>query len=228
MLHEKDETGSTNDDAKALASQGAPHGTAVLARRQRHGRGRAGRPFLSPEGGLYLSVVVRPRAAPRQWSLLPLAAGAHVAAALRLAGFPAVVKWPNDILLGGDKLAGILVESTWGQRPFAIVGLGINVERAPIAGATSLRAHGEPPAWRELAERLRAAIVAACDQLDAGGADAVLPDVRALCVTLGKRISWENGDGVAVDVAEDGALVVEANGGARQRVLAGDVRIEQA
>ena len=138
-LHEKDETTSTNDDAKALAERGAPMGDAVLARSQTRGRGRASRSFLSPEGGLYLSVVLRPRRPPDEWSLVPLMAGAVVARELRRDGFDARLKWPNDVLLGAEKVGGILVESRWGDSPFAVVGIGLNVDRVPeVPSATSL------------------------------------------------------------------------------------------
>lgn len=230
MIVEKDETGSTNDDAKAMALAGAPHGAAVLARAQSAGRGRAGRRFLSPEGGLYLSVVLRPRAPPHHWGLLPVAIGARVVNALRLAGFPATLKWPNDVLLDGLKAGGILVESRMGSAPFAIVGLGLNLASAPrgTEGATFLSRHAPAPEPRALAETMRAAIVGACDALDAGGAAAALPDIRAVCATLGRRVEWEKGEGVAVDVAEDGTLVVERTDGARERIVAGDVRLRVA
>jgi len=228
LIHERSTTASTNDDAKQLALAGAAHGDAVLSRVQTAGRGRAGRSFASPEGGLYLSVVLRPRAPPASWGLLPLAVGARVAATLRRAGFPVALKWPNDLLVGSQKLGGILVESSLGERPFAVVGLGLNVEGAPVEGATSLRAHGEPPAWRALAEALRAAIAGASDALDRDGGRDLLPEIRAHCVTLGKKVAWEKGEGVAVDVDDDGALLVETAGGARERVVAGDVQIRQA
>ena len=162
-LHEKDETTSTNDDAKDLAERGAPMGEAVLARRQTRGRGRAGRAFVSPEGGLYLSVVLRPRRPPDEWGLVPLLAGVVVAHELRRDGYDARLKWPNDILLSGKKLGGVLVESRWGEAPFAVVGIGLNVEGVPdVTDATSLaswQARARPPPARALAERLVTALV---------------------------------------------------------------------
>lgn len=223
MLHEKDETASTNDDARELALAGAPHGTAVLARAQTRGRGRAGRSFASPPGGLYLSVVLRPRAPPHRWALLPLVAGARVAATLGALGHDARVKWPNDILLGDKKLGGILVESRLGAQPFAVVGVGLNLGTAPLPDAARLGPGA--PAPRALAERLIAALVEGAAQLDADP-EAALADVRARCATLGRKVEWEEEEGLAVDVAEDGALVVEAQG-ARRRIVAGDVRLRQ-
>lgn len=222
---EKEETRSTNDDARELALDGAPHGSAVLARRQLAGRGRAGRSFSSPEGGLYLSVVLRPRSPPAQWGPLPLIAGAAAACALRADGFPAELKWPNDLLLRGRKVGGILVETRFDADPFAIVGVGINVDLRPsVEGATALAEHGRAPDTRALARAIHAALLARIARLDTEGPRGVLAEARALCGTLGRRIAWEKGDGVAIDLAEDGSLVVDVDG-ARSRVVAGDVRI---
>lgn len=227
MLVEKAETASTNDDARALASKGAPHGTAVVADRQTAGRGRAGRAFASPEGGLYVSVVLRPSAPPEHWSLLPLLAGAAAASALRERGFPVETKWPNDLMICGRKLGGVLVESRLGPDPFAIVGIGANVRTRPadVPGSTCLAEHGIAPDARRLAETVRVGVVARVAKLDLDGPGGVLPEARALCSTLGRRIEWEKGDGVAVDLAEDGALLVDMDG-ATVRAVAGDVRLK--
>lgn len=228
MLVEKESTGSTNDDVRELAVQGAPQGAAVLAHAQTAGRGRAGRHWASPDGGLYLSVLLRPGMPLERWGLLPLACGAAVAATLREGGFDAVVKWPNDVLLGERKVAGVLVETRLGDERFAVVGIGVNVGRAPegVPEATGLAEHGRAPGRRELAERLVAAVLERAERLERHGEEAVLAEVRGMCVTLGRRVEWEKGEGVAVDVAEDGALVVESRG-RRERVLAGDVRVRQ-
>lgn len=224
-LVEKEETASTNDDAHALAEAGAPHGAAVLAKRQTRGRGRAGRAFSSPEGGMYLSVVLRPAFPPAQWSLLPLAAGLAVVEELRARGYDAGLKWPNDVMLGGRKAGGVLVESRWGAAPHAVVGVGLNLREAPVPEATALAGHGDsPPGPRELAEALVARLVGRVDAWAREGPAGVVAGVRAACVTLGREVEWEKGEGVAVDVAEDGALVVRVAGG-HERVLAGDVRV---
>lgn len=226
LLVEKAETGSTNDDARELALAGAPHGAAVLASRQLAGRGRAGRAFASPVGGLYLSVVLRPTSPPASWSVLPLLVGAGAASALRRLGCPAELKWPNDIMLGARKLGGVLVESRLGPESFAIAGLGLNVRASPadVPEATSLAAYTRPPDARALAEDVRAAILARVARLDAGGPRAVMPETRALCGTLGRRVEWEKGEGLAVDVDDAGALVVDSDG-ERMRIVAGDVRV---
>ena len=227
MLVEKAETASTNDDARALAIEGAPHGTAVFAERQTQGRGRAGRSFASPAGGLYLRVVVRPTAPTEAWTLLPLLAGAAAACELRERGFPIELKWPNDLVIGGRKLGGVLVESRLGRDAFAIVGIGLNVRGVPpdVLDATCLAEHGVAPDPRALAEKIRSAILARVARLDIDGPPRVLPEARALCGTLGRRVQTEKGAGIALDVADDGALVVEMQG-SPVRIVAGDVRLK--
>lgn len=228
MLIEKHETSSTNDDARLLALDGAPHGTAVLARRQRAGRGRDGRSFSSPEGGMYLSVVLRPAAPAARWGLIPIAAGVAVVDALAARGFDARVKWPNDVLLGEGKVAGVLVESHFDGSPFAIVGIGVNVLGTPLdaPGATCLAAHGRAPPPRALALDVQRALLAECDRVARAPRETVAR-AREKCATIGRAVEWDGGAGVAVDVDEDGALVVE-NKGRRLRIVAGDVRVRQA
>lgn len=226
MLVEKAATGSTNDDARDLALGGAPHGAAVLAASQSAGRGRAGRGFLSPEGGLYLSVVLRPRAPPHHWSVLPLLAGSAAACALRERGFPVELKWPNDLMIGGRKLGGILVESRMGPSPFAIVGIGANLASAPrgLDEATALSAHGIVPERRALAEAIREALLARAARMDERGPASLMHEARALCATLGRRVEWEKTEGIAVGLADDGALLVDV-AGSTTRVVAGDVKL---
>ena len=109
---ELEECGSTNDEADALARAGAPHGTVVIARAQRAGRGRDGRVWASPrDAGLYLSAVIRPPLAPAAVPPVTLAIGVGVCDAARALGAPALLKWPNDVLVHGKKLAGVLVEA---------------------------------------------------------------------------------------------------------------------
>lgn len=120
---------STSDRAKDLAREGAREWTVVLADRQLAGRGRHGRPWVSPPGNVFLSVVLRPRADVRV-ALLPLLAGVAVAEALELeAGLPASLKWPNDVQVRGRKVGGILVEGSTGGAgmEWAVVGIGVNL-----------------------------------------------------------------------------------------------------
>lgn len=124
-----EETESTNTLLKKMAMEGAVPGTVVAARRQTSGRGRMGRSFVSPEGGLYLSMLLEPPFSPQDnLSLTPCTAVAAVRAVKRLCGIEPDIKWPNDLLLEGKKLCGILCESLFFQeRQFVILGLGLNL-----------------------------------------------------------------------------------------------------
>lgn len=227
VLHEKEETQSTNDDVRTLAKQGAPHGTAVLAHRQTAGRGRAGRSFASPTGGAYLSILLRPRAPAGRWGVLPLAVGVGALDALADHGFQATLKWPNDILIDRRKVGGILVEGTFGAEPFAVVGIGINVRATPadLPDATCLAAHAPPPEPRALADALVARVLDETRRWEED-AKATLARARAACVTLGRPVEWDKEEGRAIDIDDDGALIVEYQGG-RVRIVAGDVRVRE-
>lgn len=169
-----DEVGSTNDEVMARAREGAPHGLAVRARRQTAGRGRRDHAWSSPAGGLYLSVLLRPRVPERLLSGLSVACGVGAARALRAAGAEAVrLKWPNDLVCGARKLGGILVEtSRSADGPLAVCGLGVNLrtpvlERAdaqalpPVGLEECLAAGSEPPDVDELAESVREEVLRA-------------------------------------------------------------------
>jgi BirA family biotin operon repressor/biotin-[acetyl-CoA-carboxylase] ligase len=132
-LHFSPVTDSTNSDAQAAARGGAPHGSVYFADEQLAGRGRGDHAWRSAAGeGLYVSVLLRPRIPPIRLPLLPLAAGLAAAEAVReVAGLAADLRWPNDVLIGPRKVAGILVEAktSGGMVDFAVVGIGINVHQ---------------------------------------------------------------------------------------------------
>lgn len=223
-----DETDSTNDRAKELARAGAPHGAAVLARRQTAGRGRMGRSFLSPEGGLYLSAVLRPELPPDRWPLVtPLAAVAVCRAVERETGVSCAVKWVNDLLLGGKKLCGILCESAGGA---VVCGVGLNLRPPP---------GGWPPELRDLATALpvpvdRAALARAvlhelltlCAALPDTG---FLDEYRARSAVPGKAVTVRdpNGDydAVAEGIDDRAGLVVALPDGTRRTLRAGEISI---
>ncbi len=150
-LHRFDTVGSTNDEAKALARAGAAPGTLVWATEQTAGRGRRGRAWLSPPGNLYLSLVLRPDGAPSRAAQLGFVAALGLGDALApLLGpaLPLSYKWPNDLLVNGKKLAGILLESETsaaGGVDFVVIGIGVNIRSMPDDvefPATSLAAEG--------------------------------------------------------------------------------------
>lgn len=231
------EIGSTNDEAKRLAAAGAPEGTLVLADTQTAGRGRQGRTWHTPPGAaLAFSLVLRPAVSAVQAARLTMLAGVAVCAALeQVAGVRPALKWPNDLLLGGRKAGGILVESGLaGDRlDYAVVGIGLNVSAAPPPAqvqfpATALEAEAGRPIDR-LA--LLAAILEAAAAHYAG-----LAEGRALPAAWQARLAWlgqpvvahtADGEltGLAEGVDEDGALLVRLASGEQRRLLAADVRL---
>lgn len=214
-LHFFPEVDSTNRVLRQLARQGAAEGTAVVAERQSAGRGRLDRAWHSPAGGLYLSVLLRPV------PLLSLRLGVAAARAVEeTCRFGPELKWPNDLLVEGRKLGGILVES---EGEWAVAGVGINVEATrfpPGLSATSLRLLGHQVAPADLGRVLLREL----ESVYRGPFR--LADYEARCGTLGRRVRVETPAGSLAGVARridlDGALVVETNSG-EVRVLAGDV-----
>jgi BirA family transcriptional regulator, biotin operon repressor / biotin---[acetyl-CoA-carboxylase] ligase len=210
--------GSTNDRARELAAAGAPHGTLVTAGHQRAGRGRQGRTWIAPPGSaLLMSVVVRD--SPR---LLPLVAGVAVAAAI---GPEAAIKWPNDVLVGGRKVAGILVEAR-PQDGWAVVGVGVNVAVRPEDLPEDVRARagtlGRTPAD---VEPLLEAVLAALEDRLAVPAEAVLAEWRERDALAGHEITWAGGRGLATGVDGEGRLLVVLPEGGRTALDAGEVHL---
>jgi BirA family biotin operon repressor/biotin-[acetyl-CoA-carboxylase] ligase len=225
---------STSDRLKSLARAGAPEWTAVLAERQTGGRGREGRAWASPAGGLYLSVLLRPRFA--EVGLVPLAAGVAVAEAVGELGVRAELKWPNDVLASGRKLAGILSEAASGPRgvEWVAIGIGVNVTVEPAAlpaelsgRATSLRVEGAPdtPA-PAVAAAVLDRLAVWYDALAESPGRVVSAWRSRSAPWWGGRVEVKTGEGVLegrlVDVDGDGALVVEVEG-ERRRLRSGEV-----
>jgi BirA family biotin operon repressor/biotin-[acetyl-CoA-carboxylase] ligase len=140
-----DEVTSTNDVAKRHAKEGEAEGLVIVAKRQTQGRGRQGREWVSPEGGLYLSILLRPGFDPKELTRLTVYSAVPVAKAIeKVTGLRTEMKWPNDIQIEGRKVAGLLVEgsSQQGKIAYVVLGIGINVNTAPqelgVEGASSL------------------------------------------------------------------------------------------
>lgn len=217
------QTASTNAVVAERARAGEAGGLVVVAEAQTAGRGRLDRSWLSPpRAGLTFSVLVRPELPAAQWPWLPLWTGLAVAAALRdRAEVDAVLKWPNDVLIGERKVCGVLAEVP--EAGAAVLGIGLNVttgaEELPHAQATSLRLEQAATTDRDTVLRavLRALIRVLADPEQARA------DYRALCRTVGRGVRVElPGDravqGTAEGVDDDGRLVVEG-----QAYGAGDV-----
>ena len=235
------EIGSTNDAVMAAGRAGKAEGLTILADRQTAGRGRRGRPWASPAGvGLYTSVLLRPQQSPARLPLLTLVAGLGVAEAIEeIAGVAARLKWPNDVLVEGRKVAGILAEtaSADGEVGYVVIGIGINVNRAPqdlpqglVPVATSLAlATGRPIPRGELAAALYNALDRWYLVFRQGRIESILAAGRERSATLGRPVDVladeEGWQGVAVDLDADGALLVREESGEIRRVIASDVSI---
>jgi BirA family transcriptional regulator, biotin operon repressor / biotin---[acetyl-CoA-carboxylase] ligase len=191
--------GSTNARARELADTGAPHGTLVTASEQTAGRGRQGRTWVTPPGtAIAASVILRSFD-----DLLPLRAGLAVA---DLAGGAARVKWPNDVLLDGRKVAGILVEAR--APDWAIVGIGVNVTGVPPEVADIATSLGRDDVEGALDE-----LLAALDRRVAQPAEPALAALRERDALLGRRVRWSGGEGVGAGIDATGALLVETPSG---------------
>jgi BirA family biotin operon repressor/biotin-[acetyl-CoA-carboxylase] ligase len=229
-IHRVDVVDSTQSMLARLAREGAPDGTVVTARHQTGGRGRRGRAWWDAPGeSLLLSVLLRPAVPAGHLSQLSLVAALAVTDALAAAGVMGRIRWPNDVLVGGSKISGILPDAvcgTDGRVEHAIVGIGINLDQRSfppeLAGqATSLRlltGRAHDPA------RVEAAVLTALgvryDAWLSGGFDALRDAWRSRSSTIGARVRLpDGGDGVAVDVDGDGALLVDAGGGTLTRVV---------
>ena len=231
-LHTADEVDSTNARVKDWAAGGAPEGAVLIAERQSAGRGRRGRSFYSPEGtGLYMSILLRPAFAAEHTPLITTAAAVAVCRAIRETGADARIKWVNDVLIGERKVCGILCEGVPGA--YAVLGIGVNL--CDPAG-------GFPP---ELAAAAGSVFGAACTQNERCGLAArileafysiyrALPDAafmdeyRARNLVPGKRVrvlSEPPYEARAVSILDDGALLVQTDGGETRRIGSGEVSV---
>lgn len=240
-----DELDSTNNCAKTLAQSGAPDGTAVTADSQTAGRGRMDRSFQSPRGqGIYLSVLLRPPLPPDRLPPVTALAGVSVCAAVeRVCGVRPGLKWPNDPVLEGKKLCGILtemsLEAETGRVQSLVLGIGVNVGQGPEdfspeirEAATSLRqVLGRPVSRPQLTAALLEELDRAYAALLAGDLSEYLAAYRRRCVNLGKTvrlIPFGGGEGEtarAVDIDEAFSLVVRGEDGRERTVRSGEVSV---
>ena len=231
---------STNDTLKQWAAEGAPQGTVLISGEQLGGKGRLGRSFHSPAGtGVYLSILLRPGCAPGEiMHLTCAAAAAMVEAVEQAAGFRPSIKWTNDLVFGRQKLGGILTELGLhaGALDYCIIGIGINClqkkedfppELQEMAASLSMAA-GHPVSPALLAARMMEALFAMSETLLTGKA-AMLAAYRENCITLGTEISLLRGGevrhGKALDIDEDGGLIVRFDSGGMETVSSGEVSI---
>jgi BirA family biotin operon repressor/biotin-[acetyl-CoA-carboxylase] ligase len=227
--------GSTNDEAARLARAGARHGTVVIAERQTSGRGRDGRAWQSPPGGLYMSAVLRPPIPVADVPPLTLAIGIGLCEAARTTGAPAVLKWPNDLLVRGRKLAGVLVEaqSQGNKLEAVIVGIGINIHGElpePVAetGITLAEAAGTSVDRNAFIERMLANVERWIDRYVSVGIEPIIPawqERMAVGLTARATVDGAPLTGCVAGLDADGALLLRDDAGNVHRVRSGDVEV---
>lgn len=239
MLEYHERVGSTNDVILDVAEQAAPHGTVCLADAQSAGRGRRGYGWFSPPGcGIWASVLLRPRLSAARTPPLTLCAAAAVARVLEAAAGESVkIKWPNDLLMGGRKVAGILAESrvVSGDEPVVVIGTGINVnhtrEQFPdelSASATSLRIESGRPVDREdLFLAILASFESAYGHYLASGPTSMLAEVDARLAWRGLTVEADSPAGAIGRVSridEEGGLVLDRLDGRPLVIRSGSIR----
>ncbi len=232
------ETDSTNLQAKILASQGAPEGTVVTAETQTQGRGRRGRSWFSPVGqSIYVSILLRPPLAPAQAPQITLMTAVAVARTLQATGLDARIKWPNDILIGGKKIAGILTEISTEMDlvDWVVVGLGLNVntsadqmppEIQEIATSVQIET-GRPYSRVELLCALLGNFEVCYERLKTGGFGPIMEEWRQMTDIIGQRVYVDvmqtRHFGTVAAVDDDGVLILTDDQGQTRRIFSGDV-----
>ncbi|MDU9049411.1 MAG: biotin--[acetyl-CoA-carboxylase] ligase [Candidatus Electrothrix sp. Rat3] len=232
---------STNTLAVNMAEQGAEHGTVVHADRQTGGKGRGGREFESPAGGLYFSLILRPELDLADLPLITLAAGTSLCASIReIAALPVMMKWPNDLYLHERKLAGILTESgsiRRGRADFVVIGVGLNVSTTPEQFSLELRrksislvACSAGPASCPQVDILLPLLVKAlhrASQRLGEDKEQLLAEWRAFDYLRGRQLHYVRHDkeipATGIGLAEDGQYIILDCQGIEHRVTAGDL-----
>jgi len=230
-----DSVASTMDVAMQLGIKGASEGTLVLTESQTKGKGRLGRSWFSPKyKGIYLSLILKPKMLPSQAAILTLLSAVSICEAIKsLVNLDVQIKWPNDILLGNKKLAGILTElnAEMDKINFVSIGIGLNVnndKKTLISGATSIKEHKKEQINRvillqEILRKLERNYLL----LQKKGPDYITEKWREYSITLGKRVKVycqkEHIEGEAFDIDSDGGLLVRKDSGVTEKVYAGDV-----
>ena len=236
-------TTSTNDVVEKLARDGVKEGAVVFAESQTKGRGRLGRVWQSPtRKGLWFSVLLRPAMRLQETTQLTVISATALQRAFKaVAGVSAEIKWPNDLLIGGKKVAGILTEMSAevDRVRHLIIGIGVDVNQDAneFAGelrqtATSLKlAAGEEICRAELATEILRELDADYARVCAGKFPEVADEWEAACVTIGKNVTVHVGDrkfrGRAEALDDDGALLVRTEHGHLERIIGGDVTLEK-
>jgi len=242
QFHWLEETNSTNDQLKALARKGAPHGTVLIADRQTGGHGRMGRSFLSPGGvGIYFSILLRPQCSPGELMHLTCATAVAMCDAVeQAAGFRPGIKWTNDLVYQKRKLGGILTElglSPKGGVDYVIIGIGINCCQQEADFAEDIRCLAGSLSMATGKKIDRAKVAAAMmdalfrmDQILLSEKQRILEQYRKDCITIGQdvsllRLGEQVRHGKAVGMDDDGALLVQFPDEHVETVNSGEVSV---
>ncbi|MEM3579049.1 MAG: biotin--[acetyl-CoA-carboxylase] ligase [Candidatus Bathyarchaeia archaeon] len=236
------EVGSTNDWARELAELGAPEGTIAIAETQTAGRGRLGRKWISPKGGLWFSIILKPELKPQETIKLVFLAGLAVAETIReLYGLKTETKWPNDVLVDGRKVCGILSEmKTLGENvDYAIIGIGVNAnldfekdfpEELRETATTIQKALGKKIALEELFKALLEKMDSLYQIFLKEGFTPILKGWKGFASFLGSQVEvscdGEKFVGTASDINDDGALVLRLKDGSVKRFFVGEISLK--
>ncbi len=232
-IHYLDICTSTQDIADMLASQGAPEGTVVICEEMSYGRGRLGRKWVAGRGGLWFTIVLKPKMI-KSLQLLTLIAGTSVVKTLKeLYNLDVSVKWPNDVLLSGRKLCGVLIEARLeaDRVNYVLVGVGVNVnnelpEELRGTGVTLMEVLGCRVPRVPILKGVVSNLLNLYNELLRGNDDVVISEWKRYNSTIGRKVKVvsfnEVFEGIAVDVGVDGSLIV-STGGSVRRVSVGDV-----
>ncbi len=231
-----EETDSTNRVAKQLAQMGAEEGTLVVAKRQSMGKGRLGRSFFSPEGGIYMSMVLRPRIAPEKAVLITTCAAVAVARAIgKVCGLDAGIKWVNDIFINGKKVCGILAEAEMNPETampeYVVLGIGINVKKQSVPEELK-EIVGCLEEYGMLPEKKEELLVAVWEEFgffyEKLSTAVYMKEYKERSILLGREVTVfaANGEYKAVvsDIDEEGHLIIERDG-MLQRISSGEVSV---
>lgn len=227
---------STNLVLKDMAKTAAPHGSLCLCECQTAGRGRMDRTWSSPEGqGVWLSVLLRPNLKPEDAPLITFACALAMARAVReVTSLDARIKWPNDLVLNGRKLCGILLEMGFdAQGMYVVAGTGLNIRKGAYPPelaerATSIEEWSDIPDRGAIIAAYLMALEEAVSAIEQHGFVGIAEDFRRECITLGSQVhvlGAKTFTGTAADVDATGALLVRTADGELRRVLAGDVSV---
>ncbi|MHC1584981.1 MAG: biotin--[acetyl-CoA-carboxylase] ligase [Candidatus Syntropharchaeia archaeon] len=232
-LHHFHEIESTNDVAKRLAEEGKGEGTVVVAEVQKRGRGRMNRVWFSPPGGVWLSIILKPDLNPEQAPKMTLMAGVVVSKVIREYGLDAWIKWPNDILIGGKKVCGILSEMSAEMDVvrYVVVGIGVNVNNDIPTEIAEIATSLKKELGREISRR--DFVIALLEEFEneyrifkERDFSEISKKWKEFSHTIGREVQiftrGEKIEGKALDIDENGALILKTRDGVR-KVISGDL-----